>query len=428
MRRVLLFLVIGVALIAAAWALANLPGYVTASIGSITVETSAGFAILTLVVLFGVGLLLLRMLGFVAGLPQAGAGWQRRRRLELGEKAVTRALVALAASDQWDARREARKARQLLGASPQTLQLIAEAGRLSGREDEAEEAFRALTKYEDAKFLGLRGLLRQAIDRHDWNKADAIAREAELAHPGTIWLRQQRAELALHTENWAEAAELSGLDGPRASCLVAAADSEADPVRATRLAKQAWKEDGAFTPAVLSYARRLRSSGHERRAQAVVAEAWKRAPHPELVDFAAGAADTNPLTRFQMAKRLVAKNPAHPESRLLLGRLAMEAGLTGEARHQTDAARADGVNQRRLWLLIAELDEKERGDTEEGRASQRDALRRAAVADPDPAWQCERCRSQSLKWSARCLSCGAVGMLRWQAGPRTQIVSLPVVA
>jgi len=428
MRRVLLFLILGVALVAVAWALANLPGHVTASIGSFTIETSAGFAILALVVLFGLVLLLLRMLGFVAGLPQASAGWQRRRRLELGEKAVTRALVALAASDQWDARRESRKARQLLGASPRTLQLIAEAGRLSGREDEAEEAFKALTKYDEAKFLGLRGLLRQAIDRHDWNKADAIAREAEAARPGALWLRQQRAELALHTDNWAEAAELSSLDRPRASYLVAAADAEADPVRSVKLAKQAWKEDGAFSPAVLSYAHRLRSSGRESRAQAVVAEAWKRAPHPELADFAVGAGDTKPLTRFQMAKRLVAKNPAHAESRLLLGRLAMEAGLTGEARHQADAARAEGVNQRRLWLLIAELDEKERGDTEVGRASQRDALRRAALADPDPAWQCERCRLQFPKWSARCSSCGAVGMLRWQSGPRAQIVSLPVVS
>ena len=427
MRRVFLFLVIGIAVIAAAWALANLPGHVTAAIGSTTIETSAGFAILALVVLFGVVLLLLRAFGVIVGLPEAGAGWRRRRRLKSGEKAVTRVLVALAAGEQREARTEALRARQLLGASPQTLLLIAEAGRLSGREDEAEEAFRALTKYEDAKFLGLRGLLRQAIDRRDWGAAETIAREAEVAHPGTAWLRQQRAELALHTDNWAEAAELSRLDGPRATYYIAAADAEADPVRATRLAKQAWKEDESFTPAVLSYARRLRSSGHESRAQASVAEAWRRAPHPELADFALAAAK-DPLARFQLAKRLVAKNPTHPESRLLLCREAMEAGLTGEARHQADAARAEGVNQRRLWLLIAELDEKERGDTEEGRASQRDALRRAAVADPDPAWQCAHCHTEFPKWSAKCASCGGVGTLRWHTGPQTQIVSLPVVA
>ena len=76
----------------------------------------------------------------------------------------------------------------------------------------------------------------------------------------------------------------------------------------------------------------------------------------------------------------------------------MEAGLTGEARHQADAARAEGVNQRRLWLLIAELDEKERGDTEEGRASQRDALRR--VRSPI------RIRRGNVHTATRSFQCG----------------------
>ena len=46
-------------------------------------------------------------------------------------------------------------------------------------------AFRALTKQPEGSFLGYRGLLRQAIDRRDWAEATALARKAELAHPGT---------------------------------------------------------------------------------------------------------------------------------------------------------------------------------------------------------------------------------------------------
>lgn len=425
MRKVFVFLVVAVAVIAAAWALANLPGHVSASIGSLTIETSAAFAILALLILFGVALALTRILAAVFGLPRTGASWRRGRRLKLGEKSVTRVLVALAAGEQKEATKEARRAHQLLGESPQTLLLVAEAGRLSGHEDKAEEAFRALTKQEDAKFLGFRGLLRQAVDRRDWEQAKEIAREAEAAHPGTAWLRQQRVELAIQTDNWAEAAELSSLGGPRAIYYIAAADAEADPGRAVRLAKQAWKEARTFTPAVLSYARRLRAAGHESRAQSCVAEAWKVAPHSDLAEFAL-ARDAEGLARFQRAKRLVAKNLADPESRLLLGKVAMEAGLTGEARHQAEAAREDGVNQRRLWLLIAEIEEQERGDTEEGRQAQQVALRRAAVADPDPFWQCTSCHLDAAHWSVKCSSCGAVGTLKWATG--RQLISLPKVA
>jgi len=422
MRRVIFFLLVGIAVIAAAWGLANLPGHVTATMGSITIETSVAFAILTLLLLFGVAAIILRVVGVIIGLPRVGANWQRRHRLRLGEKAITRVLVALAAGKQREARKNALKARQSLGESPQTLLLIAEAARLSGREDEAEQAFRALTKQSGASFLGFRGLLRQAIDRRDWSTAEVIAREAEAAYPGTDWLRHQRAELAIQTDNWAEAAELSRQDGPRAAFYVAAADAEADPGRALRLAKQAWKVDSTFAPAVLCYARRLRSAGRESRAQSLVIRAWKLCPHPDLADFAL-ARDTDPQMRFQSAKRLAAGNPAEPESRLLLGKVAMEAGLTGDARHQAEAARAEGINQRRLWLLIAEIDELEKGNSEDGRIAQRDALRRAAVADPDPSWECTTCHLNQPKWSARCPSCGTVGTLKWRTC--SQIISLP---
>jgi HemY protein len=425
MLKVILFLLAGTVILTMAWLLAAIPGHVAASIGSLTIETSAPVAILMLVALVVAILILLRVVRGVLAIPRTGAGWRRRHRLALGERAVTRVLVALAAGEHIAARKESRRARNLLGESPQTLLLVAEAGRLSGREDEAEEAFRALTKQKEARFLGLRGLLRQAIDRRDWPEAMIIAKQAEAAHPGTLWLRQQRAELALQTENWAEALELVGHDPHRPAYYVAAADAEPDPTRALGFAKQAWKQDPAFPPAALAYARRLRATGHEKRAQSCVADAWKRTPHPDLARFAL-ALESNDLARVQAAKRLVAGNPAHPESRLLLARVALDAGLIGEARHQVEIVQHEGLNQRRLCLLLAEIEEQERGDTEAGRLAQRDALRRAASADPDPRWQCTKCHTDHAAWHPKCDACGSVGTLQWLTGVRAS--GLPVVA
>lgn len=425
MLKIILFLLAGSVIVSIAWFLAGVPGHVVASVGSLTIETSAPVAIVMLVALVVAILILLRIVRGVLAIPRTGAGWRRRHRLALGERSVTRVLVALAAGEHGAARKEARRARGLLGESPQTLLLAAEAARLSGQEDEAEEAFRALTKQKDAKFLGLRGLLRQAIDRRDWPEALVIAKQAEAAHPGTVWLRQQRAELALQTENWAEALELIGPDPGRSAYCVAAADAERDPARALGFARQAWKQDPAFSPAALAYARRLRATDHEKRAQSCVADAWKRAPHPDLAAFAL-ALEPNALARAQSAKRLVAGNPTHPESRLLLARVALDAGLTGEARHQVEIVQGEGLNQRRLCLLLAEIEEQERGDTEDGRLAQRDALRRAASADPDPHWQCTRCHTDNPVWNPRCDSCGSVGTVQWLTG--AQASALPVIA
>ncbi|MBS0641194.1 MAG: heme biosynthesis protein HemY, partial [Proteobacteria bacterium] len=414
MRRVIAFLIVGVAVIAAAWGLAILPGHVSATVGTFRIETSASLAILSLAIAFLVGVLLLRLLIWLVTLPFASAGWRQRSRVRTGERAITRVLIALASGEDRVARREARRARDVLGDTPQTLLLAAEAGRLAGREDEAEEAYRTLTKREDGRFLGYRGLLRQAIERRDWVKADELAREAEAARPGTAWLREQRAELAVQNNGWAEAAELSGASGQRAVYFVAAADSETDPVKALAYAKQAWRIDPYFTPAVLAYARLLRVAGKEKRALAAINEAWKKAPHPDLAEFALATA-SSPQDRLAAAKRLAAAAPGHLESRIIVARTATDAGQFAEARQAIEAAKADGFNQRRLWLLTAELAEAERGDTEEGRAAQRDAFRQAAEADPDPVWRCTSCRTEASAWAPRCPSCGTVGTLSWQA-------------
>jgi len=424
MLKIILFLLAGTIIVAATWLLAAIPGHVAASIGAFSIETSTPVAILMLVALVVALTLLIRVVRGVLAIPRTGAAWRRRHRRALGEKAVTRVLVALAAGEPGAARKEARRARDFLGDSPQTLLLVAEAGRLSGREDEAAEAFRALTAHKEAQFLGFRGLLRQAVDRQDWPEALVIANQAEAAHPGTLWLRQQRADLALQTENWAEALELIGPDPLRPTYYVAAANAEADPVRALSFAKQAWKQDPAFPPAVLAYASRLRTTGREKRAQACIAEAWQRAPHPDLSTFAL-APQSDKLARAQAAKRLTVRNPTHPESRILLAQVALDAGLTGEARHQVESAQREGLNQRRLCLLLAEIEAQERGETEAGRLAQREALRRAASADPDPHWQCIKCHADNATWQPKCESCGSVGTVQWVSGVRTS--GLPVI-
>jgi HemY protein len=418
MLKVILFVLASCVIVAAAWLLAAVPGHVTASVGSLTIDTSTPIAILLLVAVMLAALILLRIVRALLGIPRTTAAWSHRRRLTSGERAITRVLIALAAGEQGEARKEARRANALLGDSPQTLLLVAEAGRLSGREDEAEAAFQKLAKRSDAKFLGLRGLLRQAVDRHDWPEALVIANQAEAAHPGTVWLRQQRGELALQTENWAEALELIGPDPRRPTYYVAAADAESDPSRALSFARLAWKQDPSFPPAALAYATRLRATGHEKKAQSCIAETWKRAPHPDLAAFAL-LPDSDKLTRTRAAKRLVSRNPTHPERRILLAQIALDAGLTGEARHQIESAQAEGHHQRRLCLLLAEIEEQERGTTEAGRLAQRDALRQAATAEPDPHWQCTDCHADHTAWHSKCSTCGSVGTIQWLSGAQT---------
>jgi len=415
MRRALLTLLVAAVVVAAAWYLARLPGTVTAQIGGVTVQAAVSVVAVALLVAFVALFILLRLIGALTRLPRVLRARRAAARRGAGDIAATRALVALAAGETGDARREAARARRLLGDTPQTLLLAAEAGRLAGRSDEAQEAFRALAARPDAAFLGYRGLLRGAVDRQDWVEAARLARQAEAAHPGAVWLREERARLAVRTASWTEALAMADADTPKAALATAAANAEAEPSRALRLAKRAWKEDPGLVPAALAYARRLRALGREKRAQAVISRGWTVAPHPDLADFALGPV-ADKLARVQAAQALTKPNPNHPESHLLLARTALEAGLLGEARRHAEAARDGGLNQRRLWLLLAHLEEEEHGDTEAGRIAQREALRRAATADADPAWHCTSCHARQAVWQPACPLCGDAGSLRWGPG------------
>ncbi len=343
MGRVLLALIVAGIVVVFAWFLAGLPGTVTATVGQTTVQMTVSVLavclLLALVVLYG----LFRLLGALWRLPRRLRVRRMLARRRAGDAASTRALVALAAGEIADARREAARARRLLGDTAQTLLLTAEAGERAGRADEATRAFETLATRPDAAFLGYRGLLRQAMDRQDWAEAAVLARQAEAAHPGAVWVRAERERLAIRTGNWAEALALADADAPKAALAAAAAEAEPDPARAVKLAKRAWKEDPSLTPAALAYARRLRETGAEKRAQAVIRQTWTLAPNPALAEFAL-AGITDKLAGAQAAQHLVQGNLEHPESRFLLACTALAAGLTGEARRQAEAAREAGMN------------------------------------------------------------------------------------
>ncbi len=415
MRRVLYVLVACALAIAVAWLVAGLPGQVTAEIGDLTIEIRTPVAALALLLAFAVLYGVLWLLGGLLRLPGIAVRWDAERDRRRGDVAVGRALVALAAGDKADARREAGRARRLLGDTPQTLLLAAEAGRLAGRDDAAEDAFRRLAERPDAAFLGYRGLIRQALTRQDWAEATALARQAEAAHPGAEWLRHQRARLAIQSGNWAEALDLVDTDAERAAMAAGAAEAEQEPARATKLARLGWKADASLAPAALAYGARLRAEGREARAQAVIRHSWALAPHPDLAAFALTPV-VDRLARAKAAQRLAEANPEHAESRLLLARTALDAGLTGEARHQVTLARSAGLNQRRVWLLAAEIEEAEHGGSEAGAAAALEALRRAASAGADPEWRCGVCHSVHAAWYPACSSCGAAGGVRWVDG------------
>ncbi len=414
MRLVIWVLAIAAIVLALGWWLAGLHGTTPVTLFGTTITAPTSLWLVALALLLVILVLIVSLVGWLIRTGARVDRWSARRQRARGDASVTKTLVALAAGEQGDARREARRARASLGDTPQTLLLAAEAERMSGDDRAAADLYKTLSEREDSGLLGLRGLFRQAMNRGDWDAAAEVARRAETIHPGGNWLREERAALAVHAGDWRQAQALAGPEAPRATYAVAAAEAATDPDEGMRYAKAAYKDHPDFAPAAMEYARRLRASGRDPRAQDVLRDAWGRTPMPDIAALALEP-DTDPQSRLRRAARLVTGAVDHVETHLLLARLSLDADQLAAARKQLDLVRDRAGDQRRYWLLLAELEASERGDTEIGRLAQRDALRRAAESGADPDWHCEQCGTILPAWRATCPHCATTGRVRWGA-------------
>ena len=133
-------------------------------------------------------LALMLSVAFVRGIlrsPEQVSLFFRHRRAVKGYLALTRGLIAIGAGDLKLARRSADDAARLAPGDPLTLLLTAQSAQMAGDRAAAERAFRDMTKRDDTKLLGLRGLYIEAQRRNDRaGRARCVAEEAAKAAPG----------------------------------------------------------------------------------------------------------------------------------------------------------------------------------------------------------------------------------------------------
>ncbi len=425
MRSVFVFLLTSAIVILVAFGIAAIPGSVGGDVGTLHFDAPASIALALLLAFFAIVYVVLRAIATILGLPGRFGVRSERRRRRAGDRALTAALLALAAGETGDARREATRARRLLGVTPQTLLIAAEADRVDGRIEDAEAGFEALAARTDTAFLGLRGLVRLSVERSDYDRARLLVERAEKARPDTAWAKTERLALATRTGDWRAALALARDDAERAAFATVAANTEPDHGRALKLAKQAHKLAPALAPAALAYARCLRQDWNETRALTVLRDTWRLAPHPTLSE-AALAEQTDPLQKVKIATSFTAKQTETFEAHLLMGRTSLEAGMVGEARRHVEAARLIGGNQRRVLVLLADIVERDPSLSEpERRSAHIEALRALAAALPDPTWRCANCATEHVEWSPVCPSCSAAGRLAWMTRPSTALVTMP---
>ena len=432
MIRAIICVVLVTVLVGTAVFFADHPGQVEILWQGWQVETSLAVLAAAAILAALVAGLLFSVLSLILDAPRRLLRARRERRRRTGYRALAQGMVAVAAGDPQEARRYAKKADLLLADPPLTLLLSAQAAQLDGDEGAAKRFFTAMLERPETEFLGLRGLLNQALRAGDRSTALRLAARATELRPGTRWAVQSRFDLETGEGRWEAARETLAKAVKRRLVtsqkarhhrgvilyeLSCAALADGDQRRAIGLAAEARAitEDLA-TPAV-HYARLLLRQRRIGRAARAVERAWRTAPHPDLAqvygEIQQGAA---PLARVRAFEQLAAQNPTARESHLALAEAAVDARLWGEARRHLNDALATGETPR-LCRLMVRLEEAEQGEL----GPVREWLDRAVGAVPDPRYVCTSCSRETADWRSLCPHCGAFDTLSW----RTPVRAVP---
>src|SRR4051794_14106746 len=438
MWRALVFVgLLALAAYGAVW-LADRPGDVLITYGTYRIQTTVAVALILTV---GTGFLLAVLwggVGFLLNLPSRWSYASRARRRARGFAAVSRGMVAVGAGDPIAARRHANEAERFLGREPLTLLLKAQAAQVSGNRDAAEAAFQRMMDHDETRVLGLRGLFLEARRRGDQIAARTYAQEAARLAPTVNWANEAVLEAQCAEGNWRGAlaivnrrASLGLLDRTRAK------RERAVLLTADALARRDHDEDGALAsaldavkyapdlvPAAALAGQLLSRRGDLRRAARTVETAWKALPHPDLASVHVNLRPgDSALDRMKRAETLAKLSSWDPEARFALARSALEAGDFEKARHTLEPL-LETRPTTRVCLLMADLEQAERGDT--GRV--REWLTRASRAPRDKAWIADGFVSD--RWMPTSPVTGRLDAFRWETPPELisdESASLPSV-
>jgi HemY protein len=385
-----------------------------------------GAAVLALWLLFKAIGLALAVIRFFAGDETAISRFFSRSRERRGLTALTTGMLALAEGDSRTALNKTRKAQQLLDSPELTNLLGAQAAQQAGDREKAAEFLKALARDDRTRAIGVKGLLKQAIEEGDTERAQKLAERAVELRPKDAEAIDALFNLQVAAGNWGAARRslaakirtgtLPRPVGVRRDAVLALADARSaeesgDAQRARVSALEANRIAPSLAPAAAAAARQLIVSGEVRKAARVLRKAWKLSPHPDLAAaFAAIAPEEDAAARRKRFAALIGENPDHPESRMLDAELALTAEDFPAARRALGDLPETNPSTRTLALMAAI--ERGSGESEE---VVRGWLAKALTAPRGERWVCSACGHVHGDWRPVCENCKAVDTLDWTA-------------
>ncbi len=296
---------------------------------------------------------------------------------------------------------------------------------MAGDHDRSEQSYEEMTEHRETEFLGVMGMLRQALNDKKFERALRLAERAHALRPQKAEVIDMLFDLQRGKRDWAGARDTmsSAVKAGRVTRDVSerrkavlhmaeAMDCEesGQTDAALQQATDALRSAPGLTPAAVMAARLLTARDETRNARRTLVNAWRIEPHPDVAEaFAALAPNETPAERLKRFDKLFTVRPDSPDTKLLKAELALAAERLDLARESLGDV-CETAPSARAFALIAAI-EQEQGASE---AVVRGWLSRAASAPRSPKWICAKCGNTASDWTHSCPSCDAFDQLVWK--------------
>ena len=268
----------------------------------------------------------------------------RRYRLEAkGYRALTDGLAAVAAGDARVAKKLARKVDSLLKEPSLTLLLSAQAAQLDGDEIAARQYFEKMLDRSETEFLGLRGLILQALRDSDDASALKYSQRAYFLQPSAAWVLETLVSLYTKEGRWREAQLLveeaqrhkrMSVEKGRYQQAVLLTERARLSIHDNKLSqafeqvRKAYNLDPTNSAATVLLANLLSKEGKKRHSRKIIERSWRLEPHPSLCQaYLEIVGDVSELDRYRSVVQLTKDNRDHPDSRFAIAEAALAASL-----------------------------------------------------------------------------------------------------
>lgn len=431
----LLKIVLFIALVAAAaWGgglLMESDGGIRVSVAGTEYTFSALESVIALLVLLAVAWVLFKIVGFVVAFLRFAAGDKTsidrffdRRRERKGFDALADGMMALASGEGSLAIAKANKAEKLLRRPELTTLLIAQAAEQAGDAGQAEVAYKRLLKDERTRFVGVRGLMKQQLEKGETDTAMKLAEKAFALRPAHVETQDVLLGLQAGAHDWSGARRTLGAKlkhgalprdvHKRRDAVLALGEAQdivddANSIEAREKAIEANRLSPDLIPAAVMAADGFVATGKHRNATRILKKAWSVQPHPDLAAaFARIQPDETSPNRIKRFVALTGQHPDHPETRMLRAELQIAAEDFPAAREAIGDLAETDPTARSLTIMAA----IERGSGADD-AVVKGWLARALSAPRGPQWVCDKCHRAHAAWEPICETCGSFDTLSW---------------